>query len=355
MLTATNIKTTRDDERWELEVRAEIPAEALAKYRAEALSEMAATANIDGFRPGKAPESVVLKHVGEAAVLEHAAEHAVKHELPEILAKESANIVDTPRVSVEQPQEGKPISFVARASLAPEIKLADYKKIAAKINATKAEQSVTDEEHTQALAHLKRERARIDKLESGTEANEAAEHAKTLEEKDLPPIDDAFAQSLGYDSAKAFEDAVRANIKNEKDLREAEKRRASMLDELVKESSVKYPAALKEYELDDMEARMAGDLERMGMTIDSFLAQSKKSREDLRKDWMAAADNRAKVRLILAEVARKENIEANPETLVQEIEHAKEHYQNADPEVLRMHIAHALRNEAVISWLEGQQ
>lgn len=355
MLTATNIKSTRNDERWELEIRAEIPAGSIAKYRAEALKEMAATANIDGFRPGKAPESVVLKHVGEAAVLGHAAEHAVKHELPEILAKEGANVVEAPRVSIEQPQEGKPVSFVARAPLAPEIKLPDYKKIVAKINVTKSEQSVSDEEHTQALVHLKRERARIDKLESGTGPKEAAEEAKGLEEKDLPLIDDAFARSLGYDSAKAFEDAVRGNIKNEKDLREAEKRRASILDELVKDSTIKYPSALKEYELDDMEARMAGDLERMGMTLDSFLAQSKKSREDLRTDWAAAADNRAKVRLILAEIARAENIEPNPETLAQEIEHAKEHYKDADLGVLRMHISHALRNEAVITWLEGQQ
>lgn len=354
MLTATNIKTTRDEERWEFEVRAEIPAASIAQYRAEALKELSGEATIDGFRPGKAPEAVVLKHFGEPAVLAHAAEHAVQHELPEILAKEGANIVDTPRVSVVQPQEGQPIVFTARAPLAPEIKLPDYKKIAVKTNSGKSEQTVTDEEHTQTLAHLKRERARIDSIESGKQPQEAAEHAKKIEDKDLPAIDDDFARSVGYDSAQAFEDAVRANLKNEKELREAEKRRATMLDELVKNSTIKYPALLKEYELEDMEARMAGDLERMGSTLDAFLTQSKKTREELHKDWLPAADNRAKVRLVLAEIARKENIEPNPETLAHEMEHAQKHYKDADPAALRAHISHAMRNEAVITWLEEQ-
>lgn len=352
---ATNVKTTRDDARWELELRAEISVEGIAAYRADALRSLAKEAHIDGFRPGKAPEAMVEKHIGEAALLSEAAEQAVKHELPELLAKEGANIVASPQVVIETPVAGKAVGFVARAPLAPEITLPDYAKVAVAINKTKAEQSVSDSEHTEALTYLKRERARIDKLEGGAKPQEAAEAAKALEEKDLPAIDDEFAISLGYDSAKAFEDALRVNIKNEKELKEAEKRRATMLDELVKKSTIKFPAILADYELDEMEARLAGDLERMGTTLEKFLADSKKTKDDLHKEWMPGAENRAKVRLILGEIARKENIEPNPEELAQQIEHAKKHYKDADEGALRAHIAHAMRNEAVISWLEGRE
>ncbi len=352
---ATNVKITRDDERWEIEIKAEIPAEELAAHRTDALKHIAEEVTIDGFRQGKAPEAMVLKHVGEAAVLEHAAEHAVKHALPEILAQEKANIVESPRVAVATPEAGKPLAFTARAALAPEITLADYKKIASDINKTKVEQDVSDEEHADALKHLKRERARIDAVEKGADPKTAAEDAKKLEEKDLPAIDDEFARALGYDDAKAFEDAVRENMKGEKNMREAEKRRASMLDELVKRSTVKYPVILRDYELEDMEARMAGDVERMGMSFEKFLEQSKKTREDLHKEWLPAADNRAKVRLVLAEIARKENIDVNPAKLDEEVARAKEHYKNADESALRSHIAHAMRNELIISWLESQE
>src|SRR5665213_715762 len=156
---ASNIKVSRDKERWEVEVSAEISPEALLKYREEALKEMQRTAKLDGFRPGKAPIDRIVQIYGEPTILRHAAEHAIQHELPEILAKENLPIVETPRVSTDAPESGKPLKFTARAALAPEVELADYKKIATK-HSKKGDSSVSEEEHTQALIHLRRERAR---------------------------------------------------------------------------------------------------------------------------------------------------------------------------------------------------
>lgn len=355
MQSAQNVKVTRDETRWELEIRGEIPAEVLANYRSETLKELGANAKIDGFRPGKAPEAIIVQHFGEAGILERAAEHAVKHEIPEILAKEKANIVDAPRVSVEPPAPGKPLVFVARAPLAPEIKLSDYKKIAAKKNTQKEVQDVTDKEHSEALLHLRRERARIDAIEAGKKPDEAAEESKKIEEKDLPALDDAFAQSIGYEHASAFHEAIRTNMKKEKDQREQEKIRTGILDEVVKAATIHYPAILREYELDDMEARMAGDLERMGTNVESYLKTIKKTKDDLRKEWEKSADERARVRLVLGEIARVEKIEPDEKKLEDEVHHAKEHYKDADESVLRAHITHALRNEAVMTWLEAQK
>ncbi|MEN9561437.1 MAG: hypothetical protein RIQ56_710 [Candidatus Parcubacteria bacterium] len=353
--TATNVTIKRDDERWELEVSGEIPADSLLKFRSEALKEITADAQLPGFRKGKAPESVVAKHYGEQVILEHAAEDAVKSELPELLAKEGANIVEAPRVSIATPEIGKSLKFVARAPLAPEVKLPDFKKIAEEVRKEKTAQTVSDEEHAEALTHLKRERARIEHVEQGKNPQEAAELAKTLDPKDLPALDDAFAQSVGYENAEKFSVAVKDNMKTEKEMRETEKIRAKLLDELVKASDIKYPVILKEYELDDMESRLAGDLERMGTTLEKYLSQSKKTKEDIRKDWLPSADQRAKVRLILSEIARKENIQPDPEAVDREIAHAKEHMKDADESALRAHITHAMRNQAVINFLEGAE
>lgn len=352
---AKNVKISRDEERWELELKAEIPAEAIHSYRSAAVKEIAAAATIPGFRKGKAPESVLVKHFGEQAILQEAAEQAVKHELPEILAKEEANIVEAPRVTISHPEAGKSVEFTARAPLAPEVKLPDYKKIAEKVNKEKKEESVSDEEHAQALTHLKRERARIDAIENGKNPQEAADEVKKIEEKDLPALDDMFAQSVGYESAEKFTSAVRENMKTEKEMRETEKRRAQLLDELVQQSTIKYPLILKEYELDDMEARMGSDIERMGTTLDAYLTSTKKTKEDLRKEWLPAADQRAKVRLVLSEIARVEHIEPDPEALAHEVEHAKEHVKDASESALRAHISHTMRNEAVINFLEGNE
>src|SRR5271168_1391425 len=151
---ATNVKVSRDEKRWEAEISAELPAEALSKYREEALKEIQRDAKIDGFRPGKAPIERIIQIYGEPTILRHAAEHAIQHELPEILAKEQLPVVETPRVSTDTPEAGKPLKFTARAALAPEVKLADYKKIVDKINSKKEEIVVTNEEHQQTMTHL---------------------------------------------------------------------------------------------------------------------------------------------------------------------------------------------------------
>ncbi len=349
-----NVKTIRDDKQWEVEVRAEIPAETLAQYRAEALKDLQKTVKLDGFRPGKAPENRIIEVYGEEAILRRAAESAVQKELPELLAIEKLPVVDTPKVTIETLQTGKSLVFTARAALAPKVELPDYKEIATKnppIDESAVE--VSSEEHSQALTHLRRERLRIEKIESGTDPQKAVEESHTIEEKELPELGEDFVKSLGFENTQAFSDKLLENIKTEKELQAREKRRAALLDALVKESTISYPAMLREYELNDMEARMTDDIKRGGGTFEQYLTQIKKTREEVRAEWKDAADKRARVRLILGEIARKENIEPDAERLGHELEHAKKHYPQADTSVLRAHIAHALRNDAVLKFLES--
>ncbi len=348
-----NVKVTRDDAAWEAEVKAEIPADMLAHYRVEALKEIKKTAKLDGFRPGKAPEEQIIQIYGEAAILREAVQHAIQHELPELLAAQKLLIIESPRVTTDTPESGKPLTFTARAALAPSVELADYKKIAAKHTETKEEIVVSDDEHAQALTHLRRERARIEKIESGTEAQKAAEESRAAEAKDLPELDDAFVQSLGYESAEKFTEALKVNIKTEKEMQARERSRALILEELVKDSKISYPSALREYELDDMEARLKDDLSRSGTTLEAYFAQTKKAREQVRAEWKDAADKRAKVRLVLTEIARKESIEPDEKALEHELEHARKHYPAADAIALRAHISHAMRNDATLRFLEG--
>ncbi|MDE2173596.1 MAG: hypothetical protein KGJ31_03400 [Patescibacteria group bacterium] len=351
--TATNIKVSRDEERWEAEISGEIPAESIAKYREESLKEIQRDAKLDGFRPGKAPIERIVQIYGESAILRHAAEHAIEHELPLILASENLPIVEAPRVTTESPAAGHPLKFTARAALAPKVDLPDYNAIAAKRREMKEDTNVSDAEHAQALAHLRRERARIDKIENGTDAQKAMEEARALAEADLPALDDAFVQSLGYENAEKFSETLRKNIQNEKELQALQKRRAGIVDDLAAAAKVRYPAVLLEYELDEMEDRLKADLDRIGQTLESFLAQEKKTREELRASWKDAADKRAKIRLVLSEIARAEKLEPKAEDVAHELEHAKQHYPQADTGALQSHVAHALRNELTMRFLEG--
>jgi FKBP-type peptidyl-prolyl cis-trans isomerase (trigger factor) len=352
-MSSTNVKITRDEAAHEAEIKAEISADALARAYDAALKDMQKTVAVDGFRLGHAPLDRIVAIYGEAMILARAAERAIQDELPLILAKEQLMIIAPPRVEADTPAKGATLSFIAKAPLMPIITLPDYKKIAKKASEQKEDTSVTDEEHAEATVHIRRERARIDKIESGVTPKEAAEVAAAIEVNDLPELDDAFVQSLGIADAPAFAEALRANIKNEKELRASEKRRAAILEELVKQSTVRYPTMLQEYELDDMEARMKEDIARTGSTLEGYLNETKKTREELRAQWKSAADSRAKVRLILGEIARIENIGSDSIALDNEVQQALKHYKDADPAALRAHIAHAMRNDATLRFLEN--
>ncbi len=350
---ATNIRVSRDESAWEVELSAELSAETVQNYRASALKNIQRDASLDGFRKGKAPVDAIVRVYGEAAIMRAAAEEAIQNELPELLAKQDFSIVDTPRVTTSEPESGKPLTFTARAALAPEIQLADYKKISETHRSILEDTEVTDKEHEDALTHLRRERHRIDKVEKGAEPQKAAEESRAAEVKDLPELDDAFVQSLGYPDAAAFSDAVRKNLGQEKKTRAQEKKRTAILDELVEKSTIHYPKTLLDYELADMEARMTDDLARIGQTFESYLAQTKKTREEIRESWKEGADKRAKVRLILGKIAQAEKIEPSDKDVEHELMHAREHYPKANPATLRTHIVHMMRNEMVLRFLEG--
>ena len=99
-----NVKVSRDESAWEVEIKAEIPPDKLAYYRDEALKEMQRDAKLDGFRPGKAPIERIIQIHGESTILRHAAEHAIQHELPELLAAEKLMIIESPKVTIRLPR-----------------------------------------------------------------------------------------------------------------------------------------------------------------------------------------------------------------------------------------------------------
>jgi FKBP-type peptidyl-prolyl cis-trans isomerase (trigger factor) len=351
-MNTTKTEVRRDDTLWEVEVKAELAADVLESYRAKVLAELQKSAKIDGFRPGKAPIDAVRNMYGEESIMRRAAEMAIQHELPDILAHEKILVIEAPHVTTDVPIAGKSLVFTAKAPLAPQIRLGDYRIIAEKHRAITEDVNASDQDIADATLHIRRERARIDRIESGINPQQAAEESRTIAEKDLPELDDVFAQSIGYADATVFAEALRTNIKHEKERRAFEKRRSIILEEIVKESQISYPARLREYELNDMEAQIKDDLARAGATFDGYLAEIKKTREELRDTWTDAADMRVKVRLVLAEIARIENIEPPADVLDHEIQHAHKQYPSADLHVLRAHITHAMRNEATLRWLE---
>lgn len=337
-----------------MEICAEVPVERVAHYCAKAVKELAGEVSIDGFRKGNVPEQILIKHIGEATLMERTASIAVEDELPIILAREKVIAIETPKVTITKLARGNPIAFTATVTVMPEVTLPDYKAIAKKHNATKETASVSDDEFADMIRYLRRERAKIERMEKGAEPQAAHEESQKLEEKDLPELDDEFAKTLGAEHAENLKKRMRENMQKDKERRSVEKVRIATIEEIIEKTTLHLPGILVEHELDRMMDRLAHDIENADSTLDAYLKSVGKSKEDFRKEWRTAAEKRAKMHVVTHEIATKENIKPEEENIVHELEHLKAHHKDVPEADLRAHIESALLPDAVFRWLELQ-
>ena len=75
----------------------------------------------------------------------------------------------------------------------------------------------------------------------------------------------------------------------------------------------------------------------------------------MRNDFRKQATKRAKLQLILNKLAEEEKVEADEKAIEEEMKHALEHFPEAKPGLVRIHIETVLRNEKVLKMLEGEK
>lgn len=135
----------------------EFSGESVAKEEKQMTQRYANQAKIPGFRPGKAPISMVRERFKDQ-IRQEVLSHLLEAGLSEGLQKTSLMPVSRPKVQVEKFNEGKPFEFHAEFEVEPEIELKKYKKIALK----KASLEVEDSEVEKTVDSL---RERLSSLE----------------------------------------------------------------------------------------------------------------------------------------------------------------------------------------------
>lgn len=330
----------------EVELAGEVPYEAVREYRDMALTHIAEHIEMPGFRPGKVPPEMALKKIGELAVLEEAVELFVKDFYPELVMAHSVDTVGRPDIRVTKLAEGSPVGLSIRATVYPEIALPkDWRKIADSI-VLEASLPATEEEISHTLESLRQSRAKPSAL-------------LDAEGKPLPPtlpeLTDEFAKSLGaFETVDALKEQIKKGISEEKARAARDSRRGKIIDALLEKVQVEVPRIFVESELEKILAQMREDVGRMGLKFEDYLKHSGKTEEDIRKDFKDQATKRAKLQLTLNKLAGDEKIEAEASAVELELKHAMEHFPDANPELVKIHIETVLRNEAVLKMLEGE-
>lgn len=146
--------TPRASEGVERFIQVSVPAEAVKDAEDKAARRYASTVRLPGFRPGKAPATVVRKKFGEA-IRQEALEALVREAYQEFIEKESIKVAAQPHVHDLKFEEGKPLTFELHLEVRPTIELARTNGFRIERPAAK----VTDEQLAQQLEQIRDEKA----------------------------------------------------------------------------------------------------------------------------------------------------------------------------------------------------
>lgn len=126
-----------------------IDGEEWEKAQDEAFKKRNKNAKIAGFRPGKAPKDVFIKHYGKESLYFDAADSLLNVAYTKMLEKEKVVPVVEPKVDIKSINETG-IEYIFTVITKPEVKIKKYKKLGVK----KDEVKVTKEEINHEIEHL---------------------------------------------------------------------------------------------------------------------------------------------------------------------------------------------------------
>ncbi len=158
-----------------------------------------------------------------------------------------------------------------------------------------------------------------------------------LEAQQLPPIDDAFAKSLGIvvGTVEALREDVRKNLEREVKSRVRARNKAAVMDALVKVAELDVPKVLVSAEVERMVAGARADLKNRGIKD----AETAPIPAEI---FQPQAERRVRLGLVVAELVRTNNLQAKPEQLQAHLEEMSQSYERP-VEVVRWYLSDTQR------------
>jgi trigger factor len=134
--------------------------------------------------------------------------------------------------------------------------------------------------------------------------------------KDLPELDDEFAQSASeFDTIGELRASTRRQLEAVRKAGQAGQARQRLLDALVSELDIPLPEKVVEAEVEQRRHNISDQLSRAGLTMQAYLESANTTEAKLEQDFRADAERSVKAGFILDKVAAQEDIKVTAEEL----------------------------------------
>lgn len=329
----------------------------ISKHKDVVLKEIQKDFELDGFRKGNVPVEMIEKNIPTISIYESCAEYELQNTYSEILKESKIDAIGRPLVTILKLAENNPVEIKIETAVYPEINLPDYKKLAKeKSDENKADENsfeTTDEELTKTFEELQHMRAHQKAHQDGGHGHDDHSHDPITPEM-YPELNDEFAKSFGFEDLEKMREKVRENVKQEKTQKHSEKTRISIIENIIENTKIEVPQILVESELDQMMHRIEHDVSMMGLKFEDYLKHLNKTEPDLRNEYTSDAKKRVASKLIIEEIAKKENLKPESQEVETEVEKLMEQYPGSDRPQVTMYIESVLTTEKVFKFLESK-
>ena len=291
----------------------EVPYADLEPHVANAYKKVAAQVNIPGFRKGKIPASMIDQRVGRGTVIDEAINSALPLFYGQAAREHNVAVIGRPEVDVKEFVDNDKLVFTVEVDVRPEVVLPDFSKITIEVDDVVVADADVDEQIESlrtrfgTLTTVEREvkngdfttldmTAFIDGKEvDGGQANdisyevgsdkmidgldekligmkatdvktfetqlvgqqegekgEVTVTVKAVKERELPPVDDAFAKLASeFDTLAELKTDFVARLERVKKMEQGAQARDRLVEKLLAENEIPVPDNLVELEVND--------------------------------------------------------------------------------------------------------
>jgi trigger factor len=362
----------------------EVPFDELKPSLQKAYREIGAQVQVPGFRRGKIPAAVIDQRVGRGAVLNEAVQEAIPEQILAAVREHEVKTIGRPEVEITDFTDGAPLKFTAEVDVRPEITVPDLSAITVTVPAVEIGDSEIDEqinglrERFATLKTVERPaaegdyvqldlRATVDgqEVSGGSATNishevgskqllpgldevlvgmsagdettfttelvggdfagrDAEVHVtvRTVKDKQLPEIDDDFAQLASeFDTLEELRNDLRERLTRVKKVEQIYAARDEALKQLVEAAEIPAPEGIVKDEVEGRKQAMADQLERIGASLEDYLSSEDKTEEEIDAELTEAATEGVRIQLLLDTVADAQEVQVSDDEFGHEIVH----------------------------------
>ena len=150
---------------------------------------------------------------------------------------------------------------------------------------------------------------------------------KKVEAKELPELDDDFAQDVSeFDTLAEYKEDIKKNLtdKKEKEARAAKENAA--VDKAIENAQMEIPEAMVDTQVRQMINDFASRMQSQGLTMEQYFQFTGMTVEKMQDEMKPQALKRIQTRLVLEKIAEVENIQPTEEEVNEEISKMAEMY-----------------------------